>query len=407
MLSNYFQRALLGLEWKLYARRWRQPVFGVHASPETGRKALFVYLTHPFHLRKNHPAFRQHQNLQQARLIAEALGEFGYAVDVIDFRDRTFHPSHHYDLVLSHRVEYAGLENALGPDTLKIYLSSGTNHRVRNRNYRRRLDYQRQRRECHLPVLIWDEEEMPFLKIADALAGFGSQRVMETWRESFAGPAYAFPNYGVMEGEPPKRDYEEARRHFLFFGSRQQVAKGLDLLLEAFARQPTLHLHVCGRYIDEPEFRACYDRELFHTSNIHPWGWVDIGGARFRKLVRQCAWVVLPSCSEGSPGSVTNAMSAGLVPVLTHEAGIEVEGFGFYFENDRVETVERRVVELAGLPQETVAACSERTRVNARERFSVAAFRARWREILSDIHRQFGRATAPGADQSRGAMPAR
>ena len=283
-------------------------------------------------------------------------------------------------------MNHAGLEQAIGPQTVKIYLSSGTNHLVHNARLKERLRYLEERKPgFHFEDIVWDSENMPFLKIADALIGFGGDAVMESWQTVISGPRFGFPNYGFETIANPRRDWDAARRHFLFLGSWRQVGKGLDLLLDAFASTPELHLHVCSKFKREPDFCRAYDAELFRTPNIHAHGWVDIGGKRFRELSARCAFVALPSCSEGSPGSITNAMFAGLIPVVTREVGIDTESFGFTFADDRIETIRRTVTDLSRLPPEELAARSRETRRVADAQYSEAAFLRRWREIMTEV----------------------
>ena len=390
-MKDSLQKILLKLEMKFWNRRLKRPVLNVNrlADPSSKRSALLVYLALPFHLKEGHPAFHYHQNLKQSLQIASLLGEFGYSVDVVDIQDKTFRPTRKYDLVLSHRIEIAGLEEAIGKGTKLIYLSSGMNHLVHNENQRKRLEYYRLRRGCELKNLVWDDEQIPFLKRADALVGFGNRVTMDSWGRSFSGPRHGFSNYGFAEIPYVKKNWKEARRNFLFLGSGQQLGKGLDLLLEIFPKHPELHLYICSTYKHETDFCRHYQRELYETKNIHPCGWIDIGGKRYLQLAAKCGFVVLPSCSEGSPGSVANAMAAGLIPIVTREAGIDTENFGFTFPDDRIETIESALCELSQINAEALEQRSLLTRHIAETRFSESAFITRWREILRDVHNEF------------------
>ena len=114
------------------------------------------------------------------------------------------------------------------------------------------------------------------------------------------------------------------------------IHKGLDLLLEAFARLPDYHLMVCGpvpfepftaaqpdlqrrarldgNYYSDPssvalgeDFLREYERELHRTPNIHTVGWVDIGSQQFLEITQSCVAVVYASCPEGTAGSSSPA----------------------------------------------------------------------------------------------------
>jgi len=353
--------------------------------------ALLIYLTKPFRMKEDDPRFMNHQNLRQCKQIASILGEFGYVVDVADVEDRRFRPSKRYDLVISHRVD---LEPDMFPgDALKVYLFTGLNHIVHNRNVRKRYQALSQRRGCFLMSHRIHTENMPFVRGADALIGFGNDFVVSTWREIFSGPIYSFYNYGFHEIQFSQewKDFSLARKNFLFWGTPDYVAKGLDLLLEIFPRHPDLHLYIGANLEYDRAFCRCYRRELYETSNIHPMGWVRVNSPEFYQLMNKCGYVILPSCSEGSPGSVVLCMYAGLVPIVTKEAGIDTEDFGVTLANDSLEEIEKTILELANLPAEWLRERSIRTRRVAEAKYSEEAFVRRWREILGDLFKQEGR----------------
>jgi len=210
---------------------------------------------------------------------------------------------------------------------------------------------------------------------------------MNTWRESFRGAIYPFDNYGFPETRflLDLKDFSVARRNFLFFGGREHVKKGLDLLLEIFPRHPDLNLYVGASLDYDYMFCKCYHKELYYTHNVHQVGWVRVNSMDFYKLASMCAYVIHPSCTEGQPGSVVQCMYTGMIPVVTKEAGIDTEDFGITLADDSLEEIERTILELAELPEQWHRDHSIRTRQIAEERFSEKAFINRWREILGDI----------------------
>ena len=62
--------------------------------------------------------------------------------------------------------------------------------------------------------------------------------------------------------------------------------------------------------------------------NIHPVGWVTVNGSEYNELVRKCAFVILPSCSEGQSGSVVQCMYSGLFLCLVPEEAGSISGAG-------------------------------------------------------------------------------
>jgi glycosyltransferase involved in cell wall biosynthesis len=175
------------------------------------------------------------------------------------------------------------------------------------------------------------------------------------------------------------------------------MQKGLDLLLEVFPKHPDLHLYVCSTFSQEPDFCECYRRELFETPNVHPVGWVEVCSPQFCQLIERCGAVIHPTCSEGQAGSVVQCMHAGLTPIVTREAGIDVENFGVLLADDHLETIERAVLDFARRPADWHRSRSLLTRHVAAEKYSETAFVRRWTEILTEVTDcRLGRASTAG-----------
>jgi hypothetical protein len=360
----------------------------VNSLPELKgqRRALLVYLVEPFYLPKEDLKFSSHQNFGQSKLIAAMIGKFGYSVDVADYRDNLGWLKGSYDLVITHRIELRNSLELINKARLKIYLASGTQHRVHNENLRARLEELKARRGCEMKALVWDDEDLSCLASFEAIICFGNAHTERTWSENCELPVHGFNNYGFESIEFAEKDFDRCKSGFLFFGSKQQIGKGLDLLLEVFPKHPELDLFVCGNYESEKDFCRCYKEELFHSPNIHPMGFVPVNSPLFRHLVGSTAFVTLPSCSEGQPGSVVQCMHAGLLPILTPECGIDTEDFGITLASHSLEDIEKTIVSAAQQPVEWYLERTRRVRETALAKYSVDAFVHRWENILNDLH---------------------
>jgi glycosyltransferase involved in cell wall biosynthesis len=361
----------------------------VYDAHRTGRRdgpyALLDYLPRAFLVPEDDPAFLHHANLRRCRILAEVLGERGFVVDVCNPRDRSFRPRRPYALVLGERLDWGRLDNRFPRDALRVFLATTMEHRAHNASVRRRHERLAGRGRRGVPVGRVYPERMPAVERAHAVVGVGDEVTLGTWRAVCAGPALAFDGFALRAGVEPeeRRDFDTARRRFLFFASGTQVQKGLDLLLEVFARRPRLELHVCSRFESEREFTAAYRHELRELPNIHAHGWIRVDGALFRELVRRCAWIVHPSCSEGQAGAVVHALHSGLVPIVTRECGLASAARPL--ADDAIETLARAVDEAADRPPERCRAEAEATRRLARARFTEERFAARFRAILDEL----------------------
>jgi glycosyltransferase involved in cell wall biosynthesis len=348
------------------------------------RRALLVYLPAAFYYPEGHPEFRRHQNLTRTRIMARVLDEAGYVVDVANKKDGHFRPRGRYDLVVSER-HWQPLAR-LGPDATRVFLATSLQHRVHNRNTHRRHDLMEARGRTPMRRDPNWPEGLEALQDAHAVIGNGNATTAASWREAFAGPLHFFDTFppGELHVEPGERDPERARRSFLFFASRNQVRKGLDLALEAFAELPEAELHVCSNVLEEGAFGEAYRREL-RAPNVHVHGWVDVHGPEFAALVRSCGFVVHPSCSEGQAGAVVQCLSSGLVPVVTPETGLDVGDLGAVLHEESPTALAALVRTLAEQPPAELADRATAAYDLARARHTPAAFERRFREILGAL----------------------
>ena len=391
-ILDSLRRSLFLLQRKLFGNppvgRILKDVFPrdqISSIGDSRPRLLFVYLARPFLLSQNHPLFAMHQNYRQSIQIAHSLADQGFRVDVLDFEDEQLPISEAYDVVLSHRLSMRKLEAAFSEKTKRIFFGSGFSPEAYERNLVERIAALEQRKgqAIHCSYRLNDRLKDP--QPSDLLIGFGNEFNRKIWTESFPGEVELFANYAfphLLEGETsplsPGKD-------FLFLGNKKQIMKGLDLLLDVFRELPNTHLHICAQVAKEKEFAELYKKELTQTANIHYWGWVDHRSKKFRDIVSQCRFSLLPSCAEGSVGSALNAMATGLIPVLSQECGVDVEDAGFLLPDCRMDTIREHIEKLSSLTSAEIQLRRERLRVLVESRYSERAFLARWKTLAQRI----------------------
>ena len=87
----------------------------------------------------------------------------------------------------------------------------------------------------------------------------GNQRILGTYGENRPQQVYFVNNTGY-DFLTLKTFVHKKPNSFLFIASGGQVHKGLDLVLEAFARRPHLELFVCSLFAEEGDFCSTYNR---------------------------------------------------------------------------------------------------------------------------------------------------
>ncbi len=338
-----------------YYRRAFPPVERNVNRTRHPQRCLLVYITKPF---RNTTELFMHQNRWQVRELARLIGEHGYNVDVIDWYHRRVQLRGTYDLIVDSQVgRNDAYEKHVGPSTKRVALLTTANPRVSNEAEAERLRQLRRRRGVTLKARWYiPPYSREALTSCAALWLMGNTHTLTSYAGLDTPPVSLLPNTGypflyTVGGT------QRSPRSFLFLGSRGQVHKGLDLVLEAFARLPHLRLYVCGHFGREKDFCRAYRRELFHTSNIVPVGFLDLRSVRFKRLAEECTFTVLPSCAEGMSGSVLTAMSAGLIPLVSEACGFDRPDV-HHFPECTVEAITDTVSCFSAMPIESLRTLS-------------------------------------------------
>jgi glycosyltransferase involved in cell wall biosynthesis len=359
----------------------------------TGRpvgRALLSYLPAPVWHELHGKPTNSFSNQGIANALPRALNELGYAVDIVSFDDVSFRPAFPYDVLVQHGgVNFAQIEPYLPPSAAVIYFATGNYWREWNvLGAERAADFER-RHGVSMPHdrKIMASEEAA-LRRADGIVALGNAVILE----SYADFPLVFPmDIGVFpDPHSIARDFRAARDHFLFFAGMGNLHKGLDLALEAFAELPQ-HLHVVT-WLD-PSFAAFYDELIGRSANIHLHGHVTPRSDRFYEIVSECSFALAPTCAEGQPGAVVECINAGLIPLVTREAHLDVDGFGWVIE-PTIEAIRAAVTAAASVPLEALEKRSVEAHRIARERHSperfVAAARTHLANVLAHAARQRG-----------------
>lgn len=315
------------------------------------KNCLLLYIVDPFKYKRIN---YYHQNYEQVKILCRILSELGFNVDVIQFNDTKASLHKNYDLIID--IHPGGNDVYKGHMTAgckKIFYSTGSDPlSLNNAEELRRKELLRRKgvptmKVRQLPTISANE-----YKTLDGMLFMGSTMNIKTYDQYEIKNKFLIKNtgYGFLEN----KDFsKKSNKSFLFLSGGGQVLKGLDLLLEIFARNPDLHLYVCGKFMSEKDFTTVYYKELFETSNIHPVGFIDITSPEFSEITRECSYLLAPSFSEGQSGAVLTGMSAGLIPIISKECGLEADE-AYFFDDDNLETIEKTIREFSQKPPEWI-----------------------------------------------------
>jgi glycosyltransferase involved in cell wall biosynthesis len=165
------------------------------------------------------------------------------------------------------------------------------------------------------------------------------------------------------------------------------VHKGLDLLLGTFISIPEFTLYVAGPVSGEPDFVKAYNSELYQYPNIKTLGWLDVEGPVLEQVMDTCVGVILPSCSEGGGGSVITGMHAGLLPVVSYEASVDVHDFGILLSEISMNAIREAVTSIASMSAIELKSKSLKAWQYAREFHTREKFEADYRQFMTELYK--------------------
>lgn len=335
---------------------------------------LLSYIIDGVRFRSEEELPHSHPHFWETWAMARVFQEEGYAVDVIHWTRRGRLPRMDYDIYIDVRRNFDRYAAELPSTCLKIAHMDTAHYRVHNGNQNRRLQELLRRRGISLNPFKLVEENCA-AEHADLITILGN---------AFTAGSFAYAGKPICRirlsnaaeySFPETKNFVHVQRRFLWMGSEGFIHKGLDLVLEAFAKLPQHELVVCGPLVNEPNFAKAFSDLLFDTPNIHVEGWVDTAGPRFRTLVDSCLGIVYPSCSEGGGGCVITAMHMGLIPIVSREASVDITAdSGILLPESSVETVIAAVQQLSQTPPERLAVMARAAWSQVREHHTKEQF---------------------------------
>lgn len=362
--------------------------YGSHDSHRAKGNVLISNLLTPFLLPAGSNLLRKHQRIATSIANARAFRELGYNVYVLDQDQPLSHQlgNQDYEIIFGKGTNFKAFSEMSSKETVGIYFATGMHCSAQRTNQERRLHMLRERRDMLLPNTRPSREQEPGIERARAVIVKGNCVTADSYR-LFHRNVFSIPGF-TMEPSPsiPTRDHSDRiRKRFLWFGGGGLVHKGLDLVLEAFLSFPDLELYIAGPLFspEEERFRQVYYDELFLTKNVHALGWVDIDSDTFQWLTSKCGFIILPSCAEGCCGSIITCMKAGLVPVTTPEAGIDISpDFGFVIEDDSIEGVRAAIRSASQLQPRILESMGNNAKSEACSKYTLARYYANMSRLL-------------------------
>jgi glycosyltransferase involved in cell wall biosynthesis len=345
---------------------------------------LVSFMNEGFFLKPSQPIPNDHISYWKTVQMADTFRELGYSVDIIHHRNLKFLPQKDYSVVVDTRHNLERIAPFLDKKCVKIMHLDTAHILFHNAAEANRLLALQQRRKV---TLAPSRHEIPNLGIehADCATTCGNEFTISTFRYANK-PIYRLPvPVSVSCPWPTGKSFEACRKRFFWFASYGMVHKGLDLVLEAFAKMPGFHLTVCGPVEKEPAFVQAYRKELYHTPNIQTIGWLNTDSEQFRTLTETCVAHVYTSCSEGGGACVLETMHMGLIPLVSYETSVDVHDFGVMLKSASIEDIQDGVRIIAEMPAVELERRARKAWGFARENHTRNKFAEAYRKTVETI----------------------
>ena len=333
-----------------FKRPFYQKVNGLtNGFKQLDKRCLLYMKTTPLYRKSN-----QHTNMWETRQWIYVLNSLGFLVDMISPEVDDYTPPDDYDLFIGYGSGNSGKHfhkySRVLTKAKKVIFAAGPEPSLSNRLVRERYDKFNERTGLRAPYMrTVDVDFKEFAAVGNYIFCVGE-------KGEFSCNSYAkhgLPIFPIIPSQnaPLKMqgNHKKDHKHFLCFAGSGLICKGADVLIEAFKYLPDFDLHICGP--KEDVFNEAYADLFQSSSNIHYYGFVDINGKQYKDLCTKCSFTILHSAAEGCCTSVINNMVSGLVPVINHEVGIDVSGFGYQMpsDTDRVDAVRAAVLEVSSM----------------------------------------------------------
>ena len=380
LANRILGRAGLELRRKSPNRAGAKPRASLQANGKRRGRVLISYIPDDI-LADEADVCPDHTHFWECRQMAVTYADAGFDVDVVQFDDKTVRPEKEYDILVSARTDLERLSKFMPDQCLTIAHLDTAHFLTHNANALARLADIRQRHGIALRSNRMLEDNWA-LESADMGCVLGNRFTAESY--AYAGkPIHRIPLSSVQRFEwDDEKDFDACRNTFIWFGSGGFAHKGLDLVIDAFADLPEQKLLICGPVDIEKRFTAAFQKPMYESANIETIGWVDITTDRFRDITRRTVATLYPSCSEGGGGSVITCMHAGLIPVVTEEASVDIGDTGIILQEATVGAVRDAVQRISEMDGTELASRARSAWELARARHTRENFAAEYRRFV-------------------------
>ena len=342
-------------------------------------KTALVSFTKEFIKKENY----NHTIYKERDTLIQILKENHFNVDIIDYRQNCYIDFQKYNLVIGFGYAF---ENAINSkaNCVTVFYANGSNPDFSNSSGIKKITH-KYNNDLITSVRISDIPYHKSVYFSKYRIILGNDVVKSTYPEAKTNFNLNAFFYKTLDVDFEIKDFKSAKNHFLWFGGGGALHKGLDLLLEIFSKRDDIFLHICGLTKNEVEFVRYFENEM-KSKNILNYGFLDIKSNLFRELMYKCAFTIMPSISEGGAVSTLTTMgNGGLIPIISKNTGLDVNGFGYIHENNQLEDIENVINTVLSLSEKDIINKSNTCLSSIENEYNYNQYKCRLESIMKKI----------------------
>jgi len=349
--------------------------------------ALLSYLPEPVQASLEGMVTNQFSNDGLGIAWATVLNKLGYIVDIISWNDTEFVPERSYDLFVGHGGKnFEIIHKQLSNKVKSIYFSTGSYWEYHNLQEVRRFHSFKLKHGIDLKYDRYIQESEEYAnRMASGIICLGNLDCKNTYKKF--SQVYSL-NIGCFPDHNQRLDSDigtqELRKKLLFLSGGGNIHKGLDIVLDTFAENKQYNLFIATEL--DKDFEHYYHK-ILKLPNVHSYGFVPMRSKLYYSILDKCSYLVFPSCSEGSPGSVVESMQRNILPIVSKESHIDVNGFGVKLKKSTTIDLKSAISEVTNYSEETFIKKSKLAARMARTRHSPENFELQLANAIKKIIR--------------------